>query len=146
MTRAQFEAVPCVAREDWRHDIKDFDSLVILPTRRMHDSGYRAMYFVACKGNNPIVKLSGGSDVIHINGIGGFGYKWSERYVGCPSAIPPVAWSIDCLKVSGLLRLFVYGNLIAESGGYSSFELFADPEKTVKTNENAQSESNQNNP
>lgn len=129
MTRAEFEAVPGPTVEDWRRDIKDFDSLVILPSRRLHDSGYRAMAFIACKGEKPVIKLAGGSDVIHINGIGGFGYNWSERYGTCPSAIPPISWSIDCLKTSGLLRLFSHGNLIAEGGGYSSFQVFEDPEK-----------------
>jgi hypothetical protein len=127
MTRADFEAVP--ENEDWHQDIKDFDSLVILPNRRMHDSGYRCMSFVCCKGDKPIVKLGGGSDVIHIDGIGGFGYKWLERYGTCPNTISPNSWSIDCLKTSGLLRLFTHNDMIADGAGLSSFEIYADPSK-----------------
>lgn len=129
MTRADFEAVAEPSTENWREEIRDFDSLVILPQRRMHDSGYRRMSFVACKGDTPIVKLGGGSDVIHIDGIGGFGYKWNERFGVCPQTVPPVSWSIDCLKTSRLMRLFSHGNLIAEGSCFSSFEIFNDPIK-----------------
>ena len=127
MTRADFEAVPERAVDQWGEDVTGIDSIVILPTRRIHNSDFRCMYFVACKGNKPVVKLAGGSDVIHIGGIGGFGYKWLERFSGCPTGVPPISWSIDCLKTSGLLRLFSHGALIADGAGCSSFELYADP-------------------
>lgn len=127
MTRKDFEAVPGPA--DYGKDITGFDSLVIMPTKRLHDSGYRAMYFIACKGDEPLVKLGGGSDVVHIDGIGGYGYKWLERFSGCPQVVPPTGWSIDCLKTSGFLRLFTHRNLIADAGGYSSFEIYSDPQK-----------------
>ena len=41
----------------------------------MHDSGFRTMDFVAYSKNEPICLLSGCSDVIHIDGIGGFGHN-----------------------------------------------------------------------
>ncbi len=136
LSRVEFEIVP--HSKDWRKDIKDFDSLVILPTRRLHDSGYRCMAFVACKGDRPIVRLGGGSDVVHLDGIGGFGYNWLRRFGTCPSGVPPAGWCIDCLKTSGLLRLFTHDNLIADGSGCSSFELYADPEKKGKHNVEAQ--------
>lgn len=133
MTRAEFEAVPELSAKQWREHVKDFDSLVILPRRRLHDSGYRCMAFVACKGDEPIVKLGGGSDVIHIEGIGGYGYNWLARYITVPQLVKPVSWSVDCLKTSGLLRLFAHENLIADGHGFSSFELYSDPEGKIRT-------------
>ena len=116
-TRKDFEALPL---REWNDDIGEFDSLVILPTRRLHDSGYRCMDFIAVIKQEPIYRLSGCSDVIHINGIGGYG-KWANRV---PDLIPPIAWSIDCLRVSGLLQIFCGKKMIA-GPALSSFDLFA---------------------
>lgn len=117
MTRKQFEAV--TYREDWSKHVT-CDEIVILPTRRMHDSGYRSMDFVAIKNGKPLCRLSGCSDVIHIDGIGGRGYK--REY---SDLVERKAWSIDCLLKSGLLRMWVHDyNLICGSS-LSSFEVFA---------------------
>lgn len=129
MTRADFEAV---TERSEAEDLTGFDSLVILPSRRMHYSGYRCMAFVVCKGDEALYKLCGGSDIIHIEGIGGYGYKCMERFNGVPHSTPPVGWNIDCLKTSGLLRLFTHYDLIADGGCYSSFELYSDPVKKKK--------------
>lgn len=67
-------------------------------------------------------KLSGCSDVIHIDGIGGYG-KWTADR-GVPTLVPPKGWSIDCLKKSKLIRLFSDGKLRA-GRALSSFELYA---------------------
>jgi len=121
MTRKEFDSLPS---RKWGENIGKFDSLVILPGRikdGLHDSGYRIMDFVAVKNEEPICRLSGCSDVIHINGIGGYG-KWESGKL--PESIEPVSWSIDCLPKSGLLRLFCRHNLEAGQA-LSSFELFA---------------------
>ena len=112
-------------------DIGRFGSLVIIPMvgkNNLHDSGYRAMDFVAVKDNKPLRRLSGISDVIHIDGIGGLGHNWMEKHKGRIDNITtrPKSWSIDCLAKSGLLRIFVGGyDLIADMGTFSSFEIFA---------------------
>jgi len=83
-TRKEFEALPCRA---WDEEI-EFTSMVILPTRRIHDSGYRCMDFVACKNQVPFVRLSGCSDVIHVDGIGGYGKDWLNSHrMTCGSAL-----------------------------------------------------------
>ena len=110
----------------WDEDIGEFDSLVILPQRRIHDSGYRCLDFVAVIGEKPICRLSGCSDVVHIEGIGGLGYNWLKQYKECPSLVPPTAWNIDCLKTSGLLRLFARGKIVA-GAALSSFEIYQVP-------------------
>ena len=91
-------------RESWCSDVPEFKSLVILPTGEMHDSGYMMMDFIAVDANNePIMRISGCSDVLHINGIGGWG-NWRSG-MSFPKYIEPTEWSLDCLPC-GLLRLF----------------------------------------
>lgn len=119
MTREEIENVPHLP---WA-EVIEFDSLIILPMEEIHDSDYRIMDFVAVREDKPIARLSGCSDVLHINGIGGVGADWLTKYGGYPKAIPPVDWSIDCLKVSGLLRLFCSG-MLKSGRAVSSFEVF----------------------
>ena len=75
-----------VWKREWFYDLphgfppKDpgwFDSCVILPGAPgdNHASGFRAMGFVAIRGNQPVFRLAGGSDVVDFDGIGGFGYS-----------------------------------------------------------------------
>jgi len=108
-TQKEFKAL---GLRGWNEDIGVFDSLVILPTRRKHDSGYRMMDFVAVKNNKPICRLSGCSDVVHIGGLIGEGLNSN--------------WSIDCLSKSGLLRLFNGSKKIRVGAALSSFEVFTE--------------------
>ena len=120
-TRKELELIP--ARE-WNEDIGEFNSLIILPLRRIHDSGFRCMDFIACDGERPIARLSGCSDVIHIEGISGAGKDWFDKYKQLPNNIPRRDWSIDCLKKSGLLRIFCSSKLTC-GPALSSFEIFS---------------------
>lgn len=107
-------------------EINGFDSVVIIPTRRKHDSGYMCMEFVFCKKGEPIGKSYGGSDVLHLDGIGGYG-KW-KGYL--PEKIKPKGWSIDCLPC-GYLRLFARtAEMSAE--GLSDFSVYADFKEDLK--------------
>ena len=127
MTVKQFRELK---HRKWDEEII-FDCLIILPgsgrKHELHDSGYRCMDFVAVNRDKPLCLLSGCSDVIHINGIGGFGYKWLDKYGGYPKTIPPVAWSIDCLAKSGLLRLFTGSGKLICGTAFSSFEIYNQP-------------------
>ena len=117
-TRKELEELPLKL---WNENIGKFNSLVILPRKKLHDSGFRLMYFVAVNDNDiPFCKLSGCSDVLNIDGISGYG-KWID---GIPSLIKPKLWSIDCLKTSGLLRLWSNYQLETEMA-LSSFEVFS---------------------
>lgn len=117
MTRQQIDAVPL--REDWSSHV-ECKSLIILPTRRKHDSGYRCMDFLAVDASDkPICRLSGCSDVLHIDGIGGFGKPSNYNFV------VPKGWSIDCLGKSGLLRIFGPKTITATEA-LSSFCVFGD--------------------
>lgn len=70
MTKEDFDKVP--ERGGWSRDIGEFRSLVIIPQDYAHDSGWMCMDFVAVdKEGEPICKLSGCSDVLDLDGIGG---------------------------------------------------------------------------
>jgi hypothetical protein len=123
MTRKEFEAIP--PREKWDSEV-EFAGLVVLPSRKIHDSGYRCMDFVAIgKDHKPVCRLSGCSDVIHIDGIGGLGHRWNEKYKGVPKTIPPSGWSIDCLAKSGLLHMWPGSRYMTCGDALSSFEVYA---------------------
>lgn len=103
MTKEDFLKVP--ERKSFNSEIELFNSMVIIPMDYLHDSGYRCMDFVAVdRKDEPICKLSGCSDVIHFDGIGGYG---KSCLVGVTNR-PIQGWSIDCLPC-GLLRIFCNG-------------------------------------
>lgn len=95
MTKEDFEKVP--KRGGWSRDIGEFNALVIIPQDYVHDSGWMCMDFVAVsKKGEPICRLSGCSDVLNLDGIGGYG-KWRADEHQFPNRIEPKGWSIDCL-------------------------------------------------
>ena len=119
MTKEDFEKVP--ERDGWAKDIREFNSLVIIPMDYEHDSGWMCMDFVAVnKEGEPICKLSGCSDVLNLDGIGGYG-DW--RCGELPKLVEPKGWSIDCLPC-GYLRLFSNSTLAA-GAALSNFEIYA---------------------
>ncbi len=121
MTVEEFEALPHISAEE----AGEFQSLIILPTDDVHDSGYACMDFIPCRGEKPLGRLSGYSDALHINGIGGYGPHWLEKNKGLPRQVVPIGWTMDCLPQSRLMRLFWHGPLTA-SDPLSSFEIFAE--------------------
>ena len=123
MTRKDFEALP---HREWNEEIT-CNSLIILPGRAKdkHDSDYRSMDFIAVTDDGAQCLLSGCSDVIHIDGIGGFGDNWLKKYGKVPFAIPPSGWSIDCLPKSGLLRMWPSSNKMKCGLALSSFKIYA---------------------
>ncbi len=118
MTREEFMELPY--RESWDKPVL-CDSLVILPLDELHDSGYHLMDFVACKNFEPICRVSGCSDVLNIDGIGGYG----EDLDIFRRLVQAKRWSIDCLKESGLLRLFSGSNYEIKVGcALSNLEIY----------------------
>ena len=124
MTIEDFRALP---ERKWDKEIT-CTSIIILPadeTEELHDSGYRFLDFVAVKGSSAICRLSGISDVAHLDGIGGYGYKWSSVNSGVPKMVRPPGWTIDCLPKSGLLRMWPSSGVIKAGPAMSSIEIFA---------------------
>ena len=117
MKKADFEKVP--QRTGFNSPVQDFYSLVIIPERHLHESGFRAMSFVAVdKNGEPIVRMSGYSDILNIDGIGGYG----EYHGFLADSRPVQGWEIDCLKC-GYTRIYCKGKLRA-GADLSSFEIF----------------------
>jgi hypothetical protein len=121
-TKKELKLLP---KRKWNENIGEFDSLIIFPLscKYIHDSGYRLMDFIAVIEDTPICKLSGCSDVLHIEGIGGFGILNLKDSI--PKLIPPKGWYIDCLETSGLLRIFCDSKLRVGSA-LSSFEVYGE--------------------
>jgi hypothetical protein len=127
MTLKQLCSVPFKA--GWNDEVK-CSSLIVIPgggkKKELHDSGYRTMSFVATDENDmPITQLSGCSDVISLDGIGGYGYRWLEKHGTVPKLVDVAGWAIDCLPVSGCLRLFCSGRDILCGASLSTFEIYA---------------------
>lgn len=123
-TRKEFEALPR-PKSFTNEEIGEVDSLVILPCRHYHDSGYRCMQFVTIQKEKPTYIISGCSDVIHLGGISGLYTMDIETYTKRrqEGKIPIVDWSIDCLPTSGLLRIFCSKKMIV-GANLSSFEIY----------------------
>ncbi|MBQ2395438.1 MAG: hypothetical protein II304_00170 [Bacteroidales bacterium] len=120
-TRKEFEALP-TPKSYTNEEIGEVDSLVILPEKHYHDSGWRCMSFVTIQKGVPTYRISGCSDVIHLGGIGGHNIKSTDRMKS--QTVPNADWHIDCLPVSGLLRIFSGKYKLYVGASLSDFELF----------------------
>ena len=89
MTRKQFEELDYFKDE---FNVVDVDSIVLLPTRKHHESGYKVFYAIACYRSQPIGKCFG-FDAFDMLLDGKF------KHIG-----------IDCLRGSGLMRIFLPTN------------------------------------
>lgn len=137
MTVEQFRSLPM---RKW-DEITPCDSVVIIPAKdgcELHDSGYRRMAFALVKDGEPFCQVHGGSDVLHIGGIGGD----ALHHLIHPNE-PSIsgAWTVDCLPVSGLLQLWNMNGGVVAGMGLSSFEVRAVlvPHKTPKTEDESES-------
>jgi len=121
MTKEDFKKIPY---REHGTNIGLFRSLVIIPTRRKHESGWMNMDFVAVDDNNePICKFGGCSDVLHLDGIGGYG-EFDFDGFSLPSMIKPKSWRIDCLPC-GYLRLSSRYNLGTEELDLSDMDVYS---------------------
>lgn len=139
MTRQDFDAVPRLDdHSDWEklapNGRLEFRSFVIIPivnddgTIDIHDSGFGLMeFFLVGKQNEPIIKVGGGSDVINLDGIGGYGdhANWL-RFNGVPRSIPIHGWSIDLLPC-GYFNVWTRRTLfLRDEYICSNFEVFSE--------------------
>lgn len=125
MTIQEFLDIPTFIKKD-----AVIRSVVIVPTGEMHDSGYQCMRFILVGENGLIVgAVGGGSDVVHIDGIGGAGInrKFAEPKM-------PIPWKFDCLPTSGCLRLFCHAQLFTAPfiNVVSDFEVIAKDDTLFK--------------
>ena len=83
---------------------EEFSAFAIVPTEELHDSGYRTMKFILERDNEIVGSVSGWSDVVHVNGIGGYGENFEQTIKS--RRVPVVGMSMDCLPKSGCVRFF----------------------------------------
>ena len=124
-TIKEFKSLP--RPDSFWNNIGEVDSLVIIPCRYRHDSGYRCMQFAAIQNGEPTYLLSGCSDVINLGGIGGYNARCdnTEKYLKRvkSQSVPVNDWSFDCLPVSGLLRIMSRRKMIV-GASISNFEIY----------------------
>ena len=81
---------------------KNFTGIVIVPMNYKHDSGFQCMKYILLNHWDIVGVVGGGSDVMHINGIGGYGKE--PNYI--TRMVKAHDLRIDCLPKSKCLRLF----------------------------------------
>lgn len=138
MSKQDFEAVPCLdLYNDWDklapNGRLEFNGLVIIPlenedgTIYLYDSGWGCMGFCLIDDNGePIGRIGGGSDVVDLDGIGGYGAEWAIKHNGVPIQIPIHGWRLDLLPC-GYLRVWTHTYLFLNSRLIGSdMEVFAE--------------------
>lgn len=83
--------------------IAPFNSITIVPMKELHESGFKCMKFILQNNNEIVGIVSGWSDVLHINGIGGYGLNYRDTIR--TQMVKRVGWHMDCLPGSGCVRL-----------------------------------------
>jgi len=105
MTRKEILAVPSVGSDP---RIVECGCLVIIPTRKRHDSGYKIMEVIAVDENHlPIGKITTSADVLNLLNYDQYDLLKGELV---PQDNILHEWRIDCMWKSGLLRLFKGSN------------------------------------
>ena len=116
-TLEDFIDLPTVT--EWDPTIK-YTGIVILPSGHLHDSGWGSMYFIPENNGKATFKISGYSDCLHIDGIGGFGKSIAKTNWENPK---PIGWRIDCLQC-GLIRVFARLTLDESNFALSDFAIY----------------------
>lgn len=100
------------------------DSFLFLPHFGEHDSGYSFIRCVVTREGVPLCALTTHSDVLHVDGIGGYGPRDGRESL--PDKLPICGWSIDCFPRSGAFRIWPNSsNRIEYGNALSSFEFYA---------------------
>ncbi len=149
MTKQDFDNVPNLnVHDNWNKFAKngriEFESFIIIPVEdedgevELHESGFGCMKF--CLVDNvdnkscPIGIIGGGTDVVHLDGIGGYGIDWLEKYNKVPSLVPPHSWTMDLLPCGYLniwtgKKLFITRDILL-----STLEVFSEDIRKICLN------------
>lgn len=109
---------------------KKFSCLVIVTQNKLHSSGYKTMKYILLNREMEVVGCVGGSsDVLHIEGIGGYGSSKNFQTRVETRLMSLVDWSIDVLPC-GYIRLFnSHEFTISDLPYLSDFSIYADVER-----------------
>lgn len=137
MSKKDFAAVPYIdLLKNWKilapSGHLKFSSFVIIPVENedgtidLHDSGYGCMEFCLVDNDDrPICRIGGGTDVVNIDGMGGYGADWLGKGI-VPHLVPVHGWSVDLLPC-GYLRMFAKRGLFLIDGFVgSNLEVFSE--------------------
>lgn len=105
-----------------------FDSVIIVPTNEVHDSGFRCMKFILVNEGGIVGAVGGGSDVVHPNGIGNHGKEMSYFDSLSKQTIPYMGLSLDCLRESNCVRIMMSKLCKCDSFIGSDFQFFMENE------------------
>lgn len=98
----------------------EFNGIILVPLNKGHESGFRMMRFVLLYDHKIVGVIDRGSDVLRLNGIGGYGLNYKEAMK--TGKVRVVGWQIDCLLGSGLMRIFTNKTCVVY-GGYSDLQI-----------------------
>ena len=101
---------------------KEFRGCVIIPMNYKHESGFTCMKFALTNSDEVVGCVGGHCDVIHLNGIGGYGKNFTESLR--TRKVDIVDWTLDCLP-NGLMRIFCSKDLSIDDIICSDFQLYA---------------------
>ena len=144
MTKKDFAAVPKLnLYKDWGkiavNGHLNFNSIVVIPAENedgsviLHDSGWGCMEFCLVDiSNEPIGRIDVYTDVINLDGIGGYGDDWLDKVGHVPDSIPIHGWNMDLLPC-GYLRIWARNGLFINNPLVgSNMELFAEDNKRMQ--------------
>ncbi len=114
----------------------EFRSFVIIPVERngkvelYDETDWGCMEFCLVNDNmEPIGKVGGGSDVVNLDGIGGYGSHKSRDWGVFTKLVPAKGWSIDCLPC-GYLNVWAKRVLFLEDRFVgSNFEPYSEEDR-----------------
>ena len=116
LKKSDFKNVP--DRKRFSEDVWLVDWLVLVPSGRKHESGYRLINVVAWNWDQPLYKVTGCSDVIN---LGWIGWYWKSRAYW--KLVQPIGWAIDLLPC-WYFRIFNTNWKIDVWHALSNFEIF----------------------
>lgn len=88
-----------------------FNAIILVPTKDVHDSGYRCMAGILERNDDIVGKVGGGCDVVNPNGVGNYGPfdpAIFSKMINSRS-VPYMGLSMDCLPKSNCIRLMLSG-------------------------------------
>lgn len=121
LTRKELLEVPVLETYGETLD-KVFTGFVIVPMGELHYSGFECMRFVLTHHDDIIGAVGGYCDVVHLNGIGGYGRDFKNAFN--LRAVPVIDWSIDLLPGSHCLRVFSSHKLALDAFICSDFIVY----------------------
>jgi hypothetical protein len=108
MTRKQLQEVPL---REWNKETV-CECIVLLPQRRLHESGFRIIEVVCVTKAEPICRVAGCTDVLNLGGIGG--REGNNLREVC----------VDCLRKSGCFTIWFEGKEMRVGASLSNLQIF----------------------